>query len=53
VGTWAGQIWEAEDKMGTKACYARRRGETRLSLKIRPLCGWLGVKHASHMLVLL
>lgn len=44
----AGQIWEVEDKMGIKACYARQREKT------RPPCRWLAGKYASsHTLVLL
>lgn len=42
----AEQIWEGEDKMGIKACYARQRKKT------RPPCRWLAGKHAaSHTLV--
>lgn len=39
-----------EDQTGTKACYARQRQESRLSFKMRRVWGWLGVKHASHVL---
>lgn len=39
-----------EDQTGTEACYARQRQESRLSFKMRRVCGWLGVKHASHVL---